>query len=271
MPDDIFAEWLKRLGLEPTSPPTVETLRHIVQVHQHHFPFENIDVFCGGVPSLDFADIAEKLIRNRRGGYCFELSAVLGAGLAALGFDVRPLMARVIWQRDAPGPKTHTFLRVEAGAKSWLVDVGFGGPGPLEPIEMNVEGSPTEIGDVAYRLEEKVDLGSVLARRSRRSAWAPLYAFNLERIGPDDLAAGNRLAATARDSIFRQGLKIARQSPRFRMSLSGRAFKRYVGTDLETKTLPGSADVLECLVNDFEIELDPATERALIKRLEAGG
>ena len=270
MPDDFLEAWLRRLGMDRIPAPTVETLRSIVQSHQDSFPFENIDVYCGSVPSLEPPALAKKLIHHRRGGYCFELNGLLRTGLEALGFDVRPLMARVTWERDMPGPRTHAFLLVKTGDTSWLVDAGFGGPGPVEPIEMNVGGPPTAIGGTAYRLEETSEIQ--LARRSYSGAWAPLYLFNLGHIGFDDLAAGNELAATAPGSIFRQGLKVARQSPQTRISLNGRELKRFAGAELvEARTLQQSAEVLESLTTDFGIELGPEAKQALLDRLESSG
>lgn len=268
-PDNFLGPWLDRLQVPRGAPPTLGTLRRITQRHQDCFPFENIDVFCGGIPSLQLPDLIEKLIGNVRGGYCFELAALLQAGLEAVGFDARPLMARVIWGRDQPGPRTHAFLLVEAEERSWLVDVGFGGPGPIEPVEMNLSADPAVAGQATYRLEDQTDLGIVLSMQSSPVRWAPLYAFDLERIGPDDLAEGNRLAATAPGTIFRRGLKVSRQRPGMRVTLNGFDFKRYAeGGLLETTTFAGPSQVIASLAADFGIRLDAPLERALVARLE---
>ena len=42
----------------------------------------------------------QKLVHNRRGGYCFEQNQLFLRALTALGFDTRPLLARVVLGAD---------------------------------------------------------------------------------------------------------------------------------------------------------------------------
>jgi N-hydroxyarylamine O-acetyltransferase len=128
--------YLARIGYLGPRAPTLEVLRALTAAHAQAIPFENLDVLLGRRIALDVDALFDKLVRQRRGGYCFEQNGLFLHVLATLGFDVRPLSARVRLDRprsDTP-PRTHMFLRVELGNESWLTDVGVGGLSLTAPL-----------------------------------------------------------------------------------------------------------------------------------------
>ncbi|MGH2883951.1 MAG: arylamine N-acetyltransferase, partial [Solirubrobacteraceae bacterium] len=102
--------YLARIGL--TGRPVLAELH---RAHVTSIPFENLDPRRGIPVSLAPEDLERKLVRERRGGYCFEQNLLLGNGLEALGMRVEPLLARVR-VGGAPSsarPRTHLVLRVQ--------------------------------------------------------------------------------------------------------------------------------------------------------------
>src|SRR5580704_9998102 len=75
--------------------PTVRTLMDLHLAHATHIPFENLDVMLCRPIRLDLGSIESKLVRNRRGGYCYEQNLLFAAVLERLGFSVALLAARV--------------------------------------------------------------------------------------------------------------------------------------------------------------------------------
>lgn len=131
--------WLARLGLAGDLPVSLDSLTRIIRAHLDRIPFENLTVFCGGVPDVGVEALSNKILHQRRGGYCVELNPLLCDGLRVLGFDARLRMARVMWQRDVPGPRSHCLCLVRLDRADYLVDVGFGGPGPTGPFLLGSE------------------------------------------------------------------------------------------------------------------------------------
>src|ERR1700722_14375296 len=124
---------LNRIGYTGTREASLPALRGLIAAHSASIPFENIDPFLGRAPKLDVASLQAKMVASRRGGYCFEHSALLRAGLIALGFDVTSLVARVVLggPADAFASATHMILRVDLPEGPFLADGGFGHqPGP---------------------------------------------------------------------------------------------------------------------------------------------
>ena len=125
--------------------------------HTRAIPFENLDPLSG-VPVHDLSpeSLTDKLVRRRRGGYCYEQNGLMGYVLAEIGFRVRRFAGRVVWMLppDAPvGAQTHTVLAVTfpGCAGPYLVDVGFGGQTLTSPIRLQT-GSVQQTTLEPYRL-----------------------------------------------------------------------------------------------------------------------
>ncbi|HEX8536198.1 MAG TPA: arylamine N-acetyltransferase, partial [Cystobacter sp.] len=103
------------------------TLRALHRRHIESIPFENLDIHSQRPIVLDEAAFFEKIIRQRRGGFCYELNGLFAALLRALGFQVAYLSGRVSSDgvRDDGPEFDHLLLEVTWNG-SWLVDVGFG-------------------------------------------------------------------------------------------------------------------------------------------------
>src|SRR5690242_1350387 len=106
--------YLARIAYVGPREPTVATLHALTAAHTRSIPFENLDILLGKRVEVDDASIFRKLVRERRGGYCFEQNALLLRALQALGYSATPCSGRVRLQRprDFTPPRTHLFVRV---------------------------------------------------------------------------------------------------------------------------------------------------------------
>lgn len=120
--------YLKRIGLENMPlDRTVETLDQIIHAHLTHIPFENLDAWAGGkAPELGIPALFDKIVLHRRGGWCFELNALLHKLLEALGFEVYSVGARVTMGRSYFPAVSHHGVVCMLDGKKYYCDVGFG-------------------------------------------------------------------------------------------------------------------------------------------------
>lgn len=131
--------YLARIGYVGALSPDIEVLRALHRAHLLAIPYENLDIHLGRTLTLDPHAIFEKLVVDRRGGWCYEMNGLFGRVLESLGFEVRYLsgaVGRVTRGESAEG--NHLVLLVTLD-RPWIVDVGFG-DGFLEPL-------PLEQGD----------------------------------------------------------------------------------------------------------------------------
>src|SRR5216684_5534157 len=131
--------YLQRINYTGPLDPSAETLRGLQVAHLRTIPFENLSIHSGEVIVLDNHALFEKIVRRRRGGFCYELNGLFGALLRALGFDVTMLSARVANAEGIFGPDFDHMTLLVSLAERWLVDVGFG-DSFLEPLQLEAEG-----------------------------------------------------------------------------------------------------------------------------------
>ena len=107
--------YFQRIGHEGPRKPTLETLRALHVRHTEAIPFENLNPFLRRPVRLDPASLEQKLVRDGRGGYCFEQNLLFRDVLTALGYRVRGLAARVVWNapEGAITARSHMLLLVE--------------------------------------------------------------------------------------------------------------------------------------------------------------
>jgi N-hydroxyarylamine O-acetyltransferase len=128
--------YLARISFQDEPQININTLAKIHRKHIQSIPFENLDISYGRRISLDMEKIEEKIVLNRRGGFCYELNGLFYCLLDQLGFDVEMISARVHADDKYGREFDHMLLAVNLG-KEWLVDVGFG-DNFLEPIQFKL-------------------------------------------------------------------------------------------------------------------------------------
>jgi N-hydroxyarylamine O-acetyltransferase len=259
--------YFDRIGYDGPWEPTLEVLREVHRLHVSAIPFENLDPLMGEPVSLKLADLEAKLVRAGRGGYCYEQNTLLWSVLAALGFQVQGLAARVRWgvPDDAPvRPRSHMALLVRLPEGDHVADVGFGGMTMSGPLALD-PGAAQETPHERFRLTEAgggYDLEAELAP----GQWRALYRFDLSPHLPADYEPLNWFAATHPMSPFPKLLMAARAAPDRRLALSNTRFTvRKAGQPPEERTLQTRDELAEVLTQDFGLTLPSGFERAAEK------
>jgi arylamine N-acetyltransferase len=268
-----LAGYFERIDYHGAADPTLDVLQDLVTAHTRSIPFENLDPLLGRpIDDLSPEALSDKLVRRRRGGYCYEHNGLFGYVLAELGFGVRRFGARVVWTLapDAPVPsQTHTLLAVAlpGDQQRYLVDVGFGGQTPTSPILLET-GSVQQTTLEPYRLREDGD--SLVLQAQIRGDWQSLYQFANRAAPPIDLKVGSWYASTHPSSHFVTSLIATTVSAEGRCNLSGRHLAIHRGGATEKIRLDDAAAVVDTLSDRFGINVaDVGERRALEARIDA--
>jgi N-hydroxyarylamine O-acetyltransferase len=239
--------YLARIGIKAQPEANAEGLAAVQRAHRLSIPFENLDILLGRGISLDPAHVFDKLVHRRRGGYCFEQNQLFLRGLTALGFDARPLLARVWLMAEDVPPRTHTFNLVTIDGMMWIADAGFGGSyTPPMPLIAGPE-VPSPDGS-AYRLSEHPDHGWLLERKGDPRAtdgrtpdeeWRPQYSFTLDPVATIDLELSNHWTATRPHTRFTSNAIVSMVLPSGLATLTNRHYTRrtseqYVEAEIES-------------------------------------
>ena len=230
--------YLERIGLKEPPPATADGLAQLQRAHRLAIPFENLDVILGRGIAIDSASVFAKLVTARRGGYCFEQNRLFEDALLALGFNVRPLLARVWLGGEGPPPgKTHTLGLVTIDGQEWIADAGFGGsfnpPMPLVDTE-----SALAPDGAQFRLMRDPLHGWMLERnghpgttdgRGPQEGWVPQFSFTLDPVFAADLTLSNYWTSTAPESRFTKLRIVSGVLPHGLASLTDRLYRRRNG------------------------------------------
>jgi len=265
--------YFHRIGYAGPRGATLEVLNGIMAAHVRSIPFENLDVLLGRPISLAPADIARKLVDERRGGYCFEHNTLLLHVLAALGFAVVPLSARVRIQqpRDYTPARTHMFLRVELDGESWLADVGVGALSLTAALKLEADTPQSTPHEPRRLVREGAWTGFAQRAPDARlihqayfaDTWNDVCEFTLEPMPEIDRVLGNWYTSAHPASHFRQRLIAARATAEGRVALVNREL-RVRGRDgrAEIRLLETPEELLVVLAESFDLRFEPGTSFA---------
>ncbi|HYK47600.1 MAG TPA: arylamine N-acetyltransferase, partial [Parafilimonas sp.] len=68
--------YLRRINYEGTREPNLTLLAALQKQHLLHVPFENLDIHYKTPIELNVPRIFEKVVHNKRGGFCYELNGL---------------------------------------------------------------------------------------------------------------------------------------------------------------------------------------------------
>jgi N-hydroxyarylamine O-acetyltransferase len=192
--------YLARIGYKGHASPNADTLRGLHRLHLLAVPFENLDIVQGRKIVLDENAILQKIVGERRGGFCYELNTAFAALLRALGFRVTMLAARVPRKDGSMTPEfDHLTLRVDLDGP-WLADVGFG-DSFMEPLLLRPGLEQVEPGERMFRISEQKNEYWV-EKGEADGSWMPEYSFSLLPRELDEFAGMCEYHQTSPESPF---------------------------------------------------------------------
>jgi len=253
--------YLTRIGLAAQLRPDLASLEALHLAHLATIPFENLDVRLRRPILLDLESLEDKLVRRRRGGYCFEQNTLFASVLRTIGFEVQTLEARVR-PRGATAvlPRTHMTLRVSVDGRDYVSDVGFGGEGPLLPVPL--DGALSEQPDAGYRVAKEGGEARALQRR-HAGEWLDQYAFILTPALPVDFQVASHFTSTFPSSPFLNTLTAQRSEPSERHILRGRSYTVRIDGK-ETVREVTADEIAELLRNQFGLDVSEEEARAAL-------
>jgi N-hydroxyarylamine O-acetyltransferase len=245
-----LTDYLKRVGFDGTPRADLATLRALQRAHVHTVPFENIDVQLRRPVSLNKEEIYEKIVRRRRGGWCYELNGLMGWALREIGFDVMRVSAGVM--RDSLGDQqlgNHLCLLVRLD-RPYLVDVGFGSS-LLAPLALE-QGSRE---DWPYRVAVE-EVAEGYWRFTEQEQAAP-FSFDFKPSAADEslLDAKCLYQQTHSASPFVQNLVAKRRVTDAYFTLRGRVFTNVGAAGTQKTVLNSPSELLACLRERFDLDV----------------
>lgn len=244
--------YLQRLNYNGPRTRTLETLQALHQAHLLAVPFENLDIHLGRAIVLEEEALYDKIVRQRRGGFCYELNGLFAALLRELDFEVTLLSGRVMDNGEFGPEFDHLTLLVPLEER-WLADVGFG-DSFREPLRLDEPNEQMQHG-IAYRLHNSSGQWT-MQRRLPNHDWESQYRFTLQPRRLTDFAGMCRYHQTSPASHFTQQRICSRATPEGRVTLSEMRLIITAGNQRQETLLQDEEEYRHALQEHFGIDLD---------------
>lgn len=247
--------YLRRIGLSNAPQPNLESLSELVYAHQKSIFFENLTPWAyRQAVSLGVDELFDKIIINRRGGFCFELNGLFCALLRALGYSASQCFARVIPSGGGRARIMHSSILVSLDSGKYFCDVGLGGPAPSGAVPI-VEGGSFARGGEAHTVTQLDSFWYQLNRRTASCESQPLLQFSIMPQEPVDFAVFALYASLSPDSTFTQIPMLNRRTENGIINIKDLELTISENGKTEKRALSGFEELRQAAMHYFELEI----------------
>ena len=224
--------FFRRIGLPADMPVThnEDFLRKVMYQHVLSVPYENLDILDRRPLSLEIPDLYDKIVLRHRGGYCFEVNALLAAFLTEQGFKVTSYFARYLRGETSIPVRRHRVLAVETEEGTYVCDVGIGQTAPRFPLLLK-EGLVQPQGRETYKFEKDPQLGWVLWE-IYHGEWRMYFSFTEDAALDIDFIQPSFYCEMHPASPFNKTVMAAIKTPEGRKAINDREYKEFRGEEL---------------------------------------
>jgi N-hydroxyarylamine O-acetyltransferase len=232
--------------------PTMVSAEFLFSLQRHHLfsvPFENLDIH--NRITIDPRKAFQKVVINRRGGFCYELNSLFCDLLRSLGFNAVLISGCVSDDTGKFGPEfDHMTILVELEDQFYLVDVGFG-EFSLEPLKIVLNESlfdPRGTFRIRQYEDDRLIVEKIVGKRI-----IPKYHFSLEEREMDDFNGMCHFHQTDPSSPFMKNRLCSLPTPSGRITLTGNRLMITNSDSQIQRTLTTEAEVNSVLKEMFKM------------------
>jgi N-hydroxyarylamine O-acetyltransferase len=242
---------LDRINYQGSREPLLQTLQDLQLAFVRSVPFENLDIHLGRTIELSVDKIFEKIVRGRRGGFCYECNALFHAILDSLGFDVTYVAATMQLAIAMNIEFEHMALLVSLD-RDYLVDAG-NGQSSLRPMQIGSD-EVANFESIDYRLDKFEDRFALYFKREGKN-WTPRYSFTTTPRELEQFAEMCNIIQTSKESQFTQKKVLTFAKTDGRVTLADRDLEITRLGKTEARQLSSNAEYIQALESYFNIHL----------------
>jgi len=246
--------YLARIRYDGGIEPTLGNLKALMRAQLMAVPFENLDIYRNIPIYMDPEAQFEKIVKRKRGGFCYELNSLFYRLLDKLGYETEMASARSYnWEKNTFGPEyDHMVVLVLVNRLLYLVDVGWG-ECPLGPLELDFDVNlEDENGQYRMKLGELDDI--ILCKVQNYSA-KPLYIFTQTPRRLKEFEQMCKYHQTSPHSRFKRERMAMMPTINGKKSLVGNTFTLVYGKGEIEVEIETEEEIKQLLKKEFGIDL----------------
>jgi len=257
--------YLDRINYRGPTDISLKTISALQEAHLSSVPYENLDIIAGKHNSLAPGSLYERIVLNRRGGYCFELNGLFAWLLEKLGFELVEYFGRWLKYEPIEIPMCrHRIPRVEIAGKSYIADVGLGHFGSRWPLLLE-EGLEQDQDGEKFRIVRHEKMGWIV-QDFYKGIWGNVFSFSEDPKQPIDYLQPHWYCTTHPDSIFKNSTMVYIRTPEGRNTIfdvtdiiTGEKvpqFRIFKGNTMETFIPRTQQEYKDALKKYFGVDID---------------
>ncbi len=245
--------YLARIGYSGPLRHDHATLTALHRAHLRAIPYENLDVQFGRPVTIERGPIFEKIVVNRRGGWCYEMNGLFGWALGELGFKVMRSAGSVMREERGAADPNHLVLKVELEEGVYLADVGFG-DGSRDPIRI----VPGPFASHGFEFALSRQDGGWWRMHNHKAGGAASFDFDLKPADEAALAVTCARLQTAADSPFVQNAVLQRHADKGIWMMRGRVLREVTPQEQKDYLVDSAEEYVSVLSEVFALDLPEA-------------
>jgi N-hydroxyarylamine O-acetyltransferase len=247
------AKYLERISCRDVTGITDAVLINLHRQHLYQIPFENLDVYYSRMFDLEIGRVYQKVVHERRGGFCYELNLLFNWLLREIGFDSRIIAARIVDEQGTLGPAFDHMCVYVKTENAFLVDVGYGDLF-ITPLEIK---SGVQYDGRNYFCIDKTDGQDYLLSMSADGVdFQRRYTFSLDSVKEEDFHASCLDKQKNPNSYFVKNVVCTKPTDTGRVTIFNDKLIERKGDSKTETPIAGDDDLRLYLMDKFGITID---------------
>ena len=214
--------YLRRIGIEENEiKPNFQNLKILQKKHLLNVPFENLDIHWKRRILLDENNFYQKIVNEKRGGFCYELNGLFNELLKAIGYKTKIISARVSNGKDFSPEYDHLAILTETGGEEYLSDVGFG-DFATQPLKFVLDEEQTDATGIFKIIKHDKEYFEVVKKDGDK--WKSEYIFKDLARDLSEFAGMCEFHQTSPESHFTRGKLCSIMTENGRKTLTDKKF-----------------------------------------------
>lgn len=246
--------YLERIGFDEKVTVSLPCLQKLHKLNLLQIPFENLDMHIGRKITLNPAQFFDKIVHQKRGGFCFELNGLFYELLTHYKYSAKLISCRILDKKNDNFDDEfgHLALMVTLGNKNFLCDVGFGELA-FEPLEIQLN-KIQEDSRGLFKFE-RFNKEYLSLSVENKDAFQCKYIFSPVARKLRDFEGMCLYHQTSPLSHFTQNKLISIPTEKGRISLTEKSLKIWSGNETKESAIRNNSEFNTALKKYFQIVL----------------
>ncbi|WP_375559952.1 arylamine N-acetyltransferase [Bernardetia sp. OM2101] len=248
--------YLRRIDYRQTPKNNLQTLNELHKKHVFAIPFEDLDIHLKKPLKIDLDSLYEKIIVEKRGGFCYELNFLFYNLLKEIGFDCHIVSASMYDKREnLAGQFDHLAIIVKL-EENWLVDVGYGNlfTEPMK-IPSKIDNYVYKDRDAIYKIIQVNKSNYILSESRKGYKFKKIYTFETISRKIEEFYEQINFKQYSEDSYFVKNRICTLPTEEGRITLFNNKFIKTIGEEKQERTIQNDEEFYQIVREEFGMNI----------------